>query len=137
MKRDILYVDDEPDNLIVFEATFESTFNVRTAGSGAKALDLLQRQAFPVVIADQRMPGMTGAELFEIMRRKYPHTKRVALTDRLVAIDRCAALGRSAARIAHEMGNQLSMLPLLELIEERYGQHEDLIETAAMARTTY
>ena len=188
MKRDILYVDDELDNLIVFEATFESSFNVRTANSSAKALDLLERQAFPVVIADQRMPGMTGAELFEIMRRKYPHTKRVmltgyadskamldainqgqvyyflkkpwerhdifsvlaraieaydlavanmALTDRLVAIDRCAALGRSAARIAHEMGNQLSMLPLLELIEERYAKHEDLIETAALARKTY
>src|SRR5690348_388080 len=159
MKRDILYVDDELDNLIVFEATFESTYNVQTANSAAKALDLLQRQSFPVVVSDQRMPGMTGAELFEVMRRKYPHTKRVmltgyadskamldainqgqvyyflkkpwerhdvfsvlaraieaydlavanmALTDRLVAIDRCAALGRSAARIAHEMGNQLS-----------------------------
>jgi signal transduction histidine kinase len=188
MKRDILYVDDEPDNLIVFEATFESTFQVHTANSGAKALDLLDRQAFPVVIADQRMPGMTGAELFEIMRRKHPHTRRVmltgyadskamldainqgqvyyflkkpwerhdvfsvlsraieaydlavanmALTDRLVAIDRCAVLGRSAARIAHEMGNQLSMLPLLELIEERYADHDDLIQTAALARKTY
>jgi signal transduction histidine kinase len=188
MKRDILYVDDELDNLIVFEATFESTFNVRTANSAGKALDLLQRQSFPVVVADQRMPGMTGAELFEIMRRKYPHTRRVmltgyadskamldainqgqvyyflkkpwerhdvysvlaraieaydlavanmALTDRLVAIDRCAALGRSAARIAHEMGNQLSMLPLLELIEERYAEHDDLMQTAALARQTY
>jgi signal transduction histidine kinase len=188
MKRDILYVDDELDNLIVFEATFESTFNVFTANSAVKALDLLQRQSFPVVVADQRMPGMTGAELFEVMRRKYPHTKRVmltgyadskamldainqgqvyyflkkpwerhdvfsvvsraieaydlsvanmALTDRLVTIDRCAALGRSAARIAHEMGNQLSMLPLLELIEDRYADHEELVQTAAMARQTY
>ncbi|HWB09805.1 MAG TPA: hybrid sensor histidine kinase/response regulator [Pirellulales bacterium] len=188
MKREILYVDDELDNLIVFEATFESTFHVHTANSGTKALDLLEHRAFPVVVADQRMPGMTGAELFEIMRRKHPHTRRVmltgyadskamldainqgqvyyflkkpwerhdvfsvlsraieaydlavanmALTDRLVAIDRCAALGRSAARIAHEMGNQLSMLPLLELIEERYAEHGDLIETAALARKTY
>ena len=188
MKRNILYVDDELDNLIVFEATFESTFNIHTANSAAKALDLLERQTFPVVVADQRMPGMTGAELFEVMRRKYPHTKRVmltgyadskamldainqgqvyyflkkpwerhdifsvlsraieaydlsvansALTDRLVAIDRCAALGRSAARIAHEMGNQLCVLPLLELIEERYADHDDLLQTAALARQTY
>lgn|SRR5487761_876822 len=188
MKRDILYVDDELDNLVVFEATFESTFNIHTANSAAKALDLLDRQAFPVVVADQRMPGMTGAELFEVMRRKYTHTKRVmltgyadskamldainqgqvyyflkkpwerheihsvlsraieaydlsvancALTDRLVTIDRCAALGRSAARIAHEMGNQLSMLPLLELIEERYAEQDDLVQTATLARQTY
>ena len=188
MKRDILYVDDELDNLVVFEATFDTTFNVFTANSAAKALERLERQAFPVVLADQRMPGMTGAELFEVMRRKYPHTKRVmltgyadskamldainqgqvyyflkkpwerhdifsvlsraieaydlsvansALTERLVAIDRCATLGRSAARIAHEMGNHLCMLPLLELIEDRYADHDDLIETAALARQTY
>lgn len=188
MKRDILYVDDEVDNLVVFEATFESTFNIYTASSAAKALEVLARQSFPVVVADQRMPGMTGAELFEILRRQHPLTKRVmltgyadskamldainqgqvyyflkkpwerheivsalsraieaydlsvanmALTDRLVATDRCASLGRSAARIAHEMGNQLCMLPLLELIEERYADHEDLIQTAALARQTY
>ncbi|MGH7140345.1 MAG: response regulator, partial [Pirellulales bacterium] len=80
MKRDILYVDDELDNLVVFEATFDSSFRVYTANSAAKALELLERQLFPVVVADQRMPGMTGAELFEVMRRKYPHTKRVMLT---------------------------------------------------------
>ena len=54
----------------------------------------------------------------------------MALTDRLVTVDRCAALGRSAAKIAHEMGNQLCMLPLLELIEERYADHADLVQTA-------
>lgn len=188
MKRDILYVDDELDNLVVFEATFDASFNVYTANSAAKALELLERRSFPVTVADQRMPGMTGAELFEVMRRKYPHTKRVmltgyadskamldainqgqvyyflkkpwerhdvfsalsraieaydlsvmnsALTERLVAVDRCAALGRSAARIAHEMGNQLCMLPLLELIEERYADHDDLMQTAALARQTH
>ncbi|HET6883984.1 MAG TPA: hybrid sensor histidine kinase/response regulator [Pirellulales bacterium] len=188
MKRDILYVDDELDNLVVFEATFDTSFHVYTANTAAKALELLERQSFPVVIADQRMPGMTGAELFEVMRRKYPQTRRVmltgyadskamldainqgqvyyflkkpwerheifsvlsraieaydlavtnsALTERLVAVDRCAALGRSAARIAHEMGNQLCMLPLLELIEERYSDHDDLMQTACLARQTY
>ena len=31
MKRDILYVDDEMDNLVVFEATFEDDFNITIA----------------------------------------------------------------------------------------------------------
>lgn len=188
MKRDILYVDDEPDNLLVFEASFESAFNITTVSSAARALERLAQRPFPVVVADQRMPGMTGTELFEIMRRQHPHTKRVmltgyadtkamldainqgqvyhflkkpwerhvvmsvlmraieaydlslanmALTDRLVASDRCASLGRSAARIAHEMGNQLCILPLLELIEERYADQEDLVRTADLARQTH
>ena len=188
MKRDVLYVDDEAENLIVFQASFDEYFNVITAGSAHEALELLERQAFPVVIADQRMPRMSGAELFEAMRHKYPHTKRVMLTgyadskamldainqgqvfyfikkpweqdqvfstliraieaydmsisnmvlqDRLVAADRCATLGRSAAQLAHEMGNQLCMLPLLELIEDRYGDQEDLVRMAGFARTTH
>jgi signal transduction histidine kinase len=188
MKRDVLYVDDEAENLIVFQASFDEYFNVVTADSAQEALALLERQAFPVVIADQRMPRMSGAELFEAMRHKYPHTKRVMLTgyadskamldainqgqvfyfikkpweqdqvfstliraieaydmsisnmvlqDRLVAADRCATLGRSAAQLAHEMGNQLCMLPLLELIEDRYGDQEDLMRMAGFARTTH
>ncbi len=188
MKRDILYVDDELENLIVFQATFDDYFNVVSADSGQEALDLLATRAFPVVVADHRMPKMTGAELFEVMRIKFPHTKRVMLTgyadskamlsainqghvfhflkkpweqdvvfsilvraieaydmgisnmmlqDRLVAADRCAMLGRSAAQLAHEMGNQLCMLPLLELIEEEYSQHEDLVRMAGFARTTH
>lgn len=188
MKRDILYVDDEADNLVVFEASLEDSFRVFTADSAAKALELCEQRPFPVVVADQRMPGMTGSELFEVMRRKYPHTKRVmltgyadptamldainqgqvyyfvkkpwerhvvfsvltraieaydlsiantALTDRLVVADRCAALGRSAARVAHEMGNRLCMLPLLELIEDRYADQTDLVQAAAIARQTY
>jgi C4-dicarboxylate-specific signal transduction histidine kinase len=59
------------------------------------------------------------------------------LQDRLVAADRCAMLGRSAAQLAHEMGNQLCMLPLLELIEDEYGDHEDLVRMAGFARTTH
>ena len=188
MKRDILYVDDEVENLIVFQATFDEQFNVVTVGSGAEALEMLAERSFPVVIADQRMPKMSGAELFEIMRARFPHTKRVMLTgyaepkamqsainqgqvfyfirkpweedivfstlvraieaydlsisncmlqDRLVAADRCALLGRSAAQLAHEMGNQLCMLPLLELIEEDYSDQEDLVRMAGFARTTY
>jgi two-component system C4-dicarboxylate transport sensor histidine kinase DctB len=61
----------------------------------------------------------------------------ILLQDRLVAADRCALLGRSAAHLAHEMGNQLCMLPLLELIEEEYADQEDLIRMAAFARTTH
>jgi nitrogen-specific signal transduction histidine kinase len=188
MKRDVLYVDDEPENLIVFQATFEEHFNVITAESGREALDLLADRSFPVVVSDQRMPRMSGAELFEVMRHKFPHTKRVMLTgyadskamldainqgqvfyfirkpweqdlvfstlvraieaydmsianmvlqDRLVASDRCAMLGRSAAQLAHEMGNQLCMLPLLELIEDQYSDQENLVRMAGFARSTY
>lgn len=188
MKRDILYVDDEFDNIVVFESTFEDEFNILSATSGAEALEILERTPVPVVVADQRMPEMTGAELFEIIRQRYPHTKRIlltgysepeamldainkgqifyfvkkpwdrpmlhgvlvraieahdlavtntALTDKLLISEREALLGQATARITHEMGNQLSILPLLELIESKYSDQEELTTVAQFARETY
>ena len=49
MKRDILYVDDEAENLIVFEASFAEYFNVVTGDSAPQAPRLPMRQAFPGV----------------------------------------------------------------------------------------
>ncbi|MEZ4761353.1 MAG: response regulator [Flavobacteriales bacterium] len=59
----VLYVDDEQANLKAFRATYRRDFDVLTAASGQEALDLLDRETAHVVISDQRMPGMTGAEL--------------------------------------------------------------------------
>ncbi len=70
-------------------------------------------------------------------RRTTCRCQNIALQDRLVASDRCAMLGRLAARLAHEMGNQLCMLPLLELIEDEYSDKQDLVQMAGFARSTY
>ncbi len=79
--RDILYVDDERSNLIVFDATFEDDFRIHTASSAAaEALEIVEEVPIPVVIADQRMPDMTGVELFALIRRKHPHIQRVILS---------------------------------------------------------
>lgn len=76
----VLYVDDEPDNLFSFQATFRLTFKVFTASSGEEALSLLEKRGFHVIISDQRMPQMTGVELFGKIQEKYPDPIRVLLT---------------------------------------------------------
>ena len=80
MKRTVLYVDDEADNRVVFQATLEDRFQVLTAANAEEVLDILGQTNVPVVVADQRMPGCTGVELFGILRTKHPHVKRVLLT---------------------------------------------------------
>ncbi|MGH7192885.1 MAG: hybrid sensor histidine kinase/response regulator, partial [Candidatus Saccharimonadales bacterium] len=80
MKRTVLYVDDEADNRLVFQATLEDRFQVLTAASADEVLDILGQTNVPVVVADQRMPGCTGVELFGILRTRHPHVKRVLLT---------------------------------------------------------
>lgn len=79
-KTNILYVDDEQLNLTLFKATFEDHYHVFLAESGMRALELLERERFAVIISDQRMPGMLGTELLEITQEKYPEIIRFMLT---------------------------------------------------------
>jgi signal transduction histidine kinase len=76
----ILYVDDDADNLIVFRSNFFPEFDVLTASSAGEALRLLERNRVSILITDQRMPGMTGVELCEQVRREHPWVRRVLLT---------------------------------------------------------
>jgi two-component system NtrC family sensor kinase len=76
----ILYVDDEWSNRIVFEKTFAKDFRIRCAASGEEALEILRTEAIAVLVADQRMPGMTGNELLEKAKTLYPDVIRVVIT---------------------------------------------------------
>ncbi len=76
----ILYVDDELDNLTAFNAVMRRHYTITTASSGEEALELLKKQEFSLVISDQRMPKMTGVELFEQVKNLYPDVIRIILT---------------------------------------------------------
>lgn len=76
----VLYVDDQIGNLTVFRACLRRFAEVRTASSGAEALEILAEEHFPIIISDQRMDGMSGSELLAEVRRRYPDTVRMLLT---------------------------------------------------------
>jgi C4-dicarboxylate-specific signal transduction histidine kinase len=90
MAYDVLFVDDEPENLAVFEAACAGQFRVLTAASADRALALLASAEVLVLLADQRMPNMTGLELLSKVRTEYPHVVRMLVTaysDLQTAID--------------------------------------------------
>src|SRR5688572_7546072 len=76
----ILFVDDEPQNLVVFRYAMEEHFTVLTAPSGPAALQILQQQQVAVLLADQRMPEMTGVELCAAAREMQPEAVRIIIT---------------------------------------------------------
>ncbi len=76
----ILYVDDEETNLKAFQRAFGGDYLVKTVLSAVEALKMLETEDFPLVIADQRMPGMTGIELCERLVALKPQTIRMILT---------------------------------------------------------
>lgn len=77
----ILCVDDEPRILAALGRTLDrEPYAVLRAGDGDTALKLLEVSAIKVVVADQRMPGMSGSELLTEIRRKWPQVGRIILT---------------------------------------------------------
>ncbi|MGH8058321.1 MAG: response regulator, partial [Candidatus Entotheonellia bacterium] len=81
MKRyGLLIVDDEKDILRVLSLTFEEDYDVFTATSGKQALEILEQEEIALIIADQRMPEMSGIEFLERTIEKYPQIIRIVLT---------------------------------------------------------
>lgn len=76
----VLYVDDEQNNLTVFEAAFEDCYAVHTAISGADALKILDERPIHVLVTDMRMPGMSGVDLLERVLPAHPEVIRIVLT---------------------------------------------------------
>ncbi|MBK8535713.1 MAG: response regulator [Candidatus Competibacteraceae bacterium] len=76
----LLIADDEKEILRSLTLTFEGDYEVFTASSASAALEILQQQNIALVIADQRMPEMTGAELFAKTVQTNPHSIRIILT---------------------------------------------------------
>lgn len=79
-KPRVLYVDDEQNNLNSFRANFRREFTVFTALSGTEGLAILEKEFIEIIIADQRMPEMTGVEFFEKVVDVYPEGIRILLT---------------------------------------------------------
>lgn len=76
----MLFVDDEPNNLLAFKASFRRMYEVFTANSAAEGLAILQQNSVHVIIADQRMPQATGVEFFDVVRTAHPDPIRILLT---------------------------------------------------------
>lgn len=75
----VLAVDDEEQILVSINDLLEDDFEVRTANSGAAALEILQKDPCAVIVTDQRMPEMTGDE-FLFKAREISGASRILLT---------------------------------------------------------
>lgn len=77
----ILYVDDEPINLMLFEAMFKKNYNVILADSGLQGLKILaEKPEIQVIISDMKMPGMNGLEFVHNAKVLFPNILYFILT---------------------------------------------------------
>jgi two-component system, response regulator, stage 0 sporulation protein F len=79
--KKILYVDDEPLNLKLFEIAFNDEYSVTTSDSPAKAIKTLEfEKDFSIIISDMRMPGMNGIEFIKLAKLYNPDLTCFILT---------------------------------------------------------
>lgn len=77
----LLYVDDEPINLMLFKTILRKKYNIITAESGFNGLEELSLNSdIKIVISDMKMPGMNGLEFIKIAKEKYPNVIFCILT---------------------------------------------------------
>jgi serine/threonine-protein kinase len=76
----VLFVDDEERILTALKTIFRGRYHVLTAANGKEALDFISKFKIPVIVSDQRMPGMLGVELLRRARELSPDSVRILLT---------------------------------------------------------
>ncbi|NOQ26159.1 MAG: response regulator [Bacteroidales bacterium] len=80
-KYTILYVDDEPINLHLFNLHLKKQYNIFTALSGKVGLEILKNNIeINVVVSDMKMPEMNGIEFIKIAKSNFPNLYYFILT---------------------------------------------------------
>lgn len=93
----VLFVDDERHVLEGLRRAFhEYPYRISTATSPQLALELIRREQFDVIVADELMPEMRGSELLTLVAREFPTCGRILLTGH--------ATVQAAARAINEAG---------------------------------
>ncbi|MCB9853743.1 MAG: response regulator [Phycisphaerales bacterium] len=77
----VLIVDDEQAVLRALRRLLHrDDYRVITADSGVAAMELLKQEEIAVIVCDQRMPQVTGAEVLSEAYRLQPDSVRITLT---------------------------------------------------------
>ncbi len=79
-KDTVLLLDDDQNVLNSLRRLFARDFDILMSTSGPEALDLLTRNEVSVIVSDNLMPGMKGAEFLQHAKRISPDSVRIMLT---------------------------------------------------------
>jgi DNA-binding NtrC family response regulator len=80
-KPKILLIDDEDIVLKSCLRIFKNeAYDISTAYSGEKGLEMVQSGGYDIVITDLKMPGISGMEVLKTIKEKYPEIIPIIFT---------------------------------------------------------
>ncbi len=81
MNNNLLLVDDEEGILSALTRLLrKEKYNIFRANNGADAVEILSKENIGVIVCDQKMPNMSGAEVLKKAYKITPQTVRITLT---------------------------------------------------------
>ncbi|MCL4301891.1 MAG: response regulator [Anaerolineae bacterium] len=128
-KKHVLIVDDAKDILFLLMHSVKRLgpeYEVTTAHDGATALELIQKQKFDLIITDYMMPGMTGVDLAQVVRKVSPETQVVLMT----AHDTRGM--RNTVETLHlggYLGKPFTVPEIMEVVQRAITQTHQAVET--------
>ena len=116
--KDILVVDDAPDNLTLIELFLQGTrANLSFAKNGFEAVEKVMQKKFDMILMDIQMPGKDGHETTEEIRHLGYQNPIIALTAHAIKSEHAKCL-RSGCNAV--MSKPLDRTKLIELISETF-----------------
>ncbi len=81
MEDSILIVDDEPNVIAAVKRVFiEDPYQIYSAEGAQEGMEILKNHPIKVVISDEKMPDISGAEFLAMVRQQFPDVTRIMLT---------------------------------------------------------
>jgi len=119
-KANILIVDDEIDLLETLGDIFESKgYNVTMVEDGNRAIELLRKKYFDVILMDLNMPGISGVESFKEVKKLHPSAAVIMMTAGNLAGEIKEALGAGVEAVVDKPFNVKKLVGTIESILER------------------
>ena len=133
----VLVVDDEVDFLETFVDRLKMRdLDVIGVESGEKALELLDKQNFDVVILDVKMPGMDGVETLREMKRKMPLMEVIMLTGHASVESGIEGMKLGAYDYIMKPADIDELMEKMRRASERKSIHEEKIHHARIRELT-
>jgi CheY-like chemotaxis protein len=99
-RHSILFVDDDPDFLATLRDLYgmlsEHSWQIHTAISAGRALEVLNAERIDLVVVDINMPVIDGIQFIGMLQRRHPKLKRAVLTGLATPERRAASLANGA-----------------------------------------
>jgi DNA-binding NtrC family response regulator len=118
----VLFVDDDAVLVRLLAQSLSTEFRVVTAHDGATGLRILEQAGpFAVVIADLKMPGMSGSTFLVEVRSRAPEIVRVLLTGCSHVVGAAEAV--KTGQVFRFLTKPYSTEDLLQVVRDAVAQH--------------